>query len=546
VLNGKLTPPTYFVGFVLRPATKDRPARVLAGTQEGFLGSFQPVAPTPKLVKGLELQLSGAATFEMHEGLAVALQCHARGWKALAQELWAASLKQELGVARFKQHSEQPPGAFFQPANLPNRTAVAFLAWAYSGNELVQTDSDRAKTARRMKALLAAEPRLSTGTNRALLKSLEAALVPSKAKPGTVERMIDDLVEMCNIDRRYDDPDPRYARLAEMGFAAVPALLEHLDDNRLTRSVQGGVGSYGTWILCVENVASDLLQDLAGYDVSRQWQRGQSGAFAKSDVWAWWDKARKVGEEAYLLPRVLPSGAKEGWPDSRALDIIAKRYPRHLPRLYKTVLDECPKLQSWPLAKAVAKSSLPAATKRELFLYAARHKNLVHRRSGLEYLRELDPAEFMAILLATLEAFPSTPKEPYWGCPEVGFVHVVLATDDARAWKTLEKVAKRSDVGLRMEFLNPMNYAYLGDRHRQQRLDFLAAFLGDAEAPDVKANAKMFEGPHAGFTFNRLEVRDLAAMRIASILGMPDSPDMEWTAEQWQELRDRVRKALKK
>ena len=89
----------------------------------------------------------------MNAGLAVALQCKARGWNDLAQELWTASLRQDTG---------HPFGAFYQPPNLPNRTAVAYLAWAHSGNELVKPDTDRAKTARRMKTLLATEPRLNT------------------------------------------------------------------------------------------------------------------------------------------------------------------------------------------------------------------------------------------------------------------------------------------------------------------------------------------------------------------------------------------------
>jgi hypothetical protein len=121
-----------------------------------------------------------------------------------------------------------------------------------------------------------------------------------------------------------------------------------------------------------------------------------------------------------------------------------------------------------------------------------------------------------------------------------------MATDDARAWKTLEKVAKKSDVGLRMEFMNHMASSNIGDRQRKQRLEFLAAFLDDAEAPVVETNPKMFEGPHAGFTFRRLAVRDLAAMTIASILGMPDVPDRNWTPEQWKKLRTQVNEKLPK
>src|SRR5262249_20251666 len=158
----------------------------------------------------------------------------------LAQELWAASLKQGTG-----------------------KTALADLAWAHSKNELVRPDTDRARTARRMKALLAAEPRLDTKANRALLKSLEAALVPTTAKPGTVERLMDDRTEMCNRGRPYGEADRHYTRLAHAGFVAVPALIEHLDDDRLTRSVKQGF-NVPTWNMRVKDVVSDLLQELAG------------------------------------------------------------------------------------------------------------------------------------------------------------------------------------------------------------------------------------------------------------------------------------------
>jgi hypothetical protein len=220
----------------------------------------------------------------------------------------------------------------------------------------------------------------------------------------------------------------------------------------------------------------------------------------RSDAQAWWEAARKEGEEAYCARRVLPAGDDRGWPNTRMLEILARKYPRRLPTVYQTILADRPKVESWPVAKAIAESALPADQKRAVFLEAAKTMDLLHRRSALDHLRPLDPARFHAILLATLEALPRTPAEPYWSCPEAKYAHVVLATDDARVWKAFEVTAKRVDVGLRMEFLNPMNYTHLGDRQRTQRLAFLAAFLDDAEAPDVAANPKMFEGPYAGFT----------------------------------------------
>ena len=54
-------------------------------------------------------------TFETNDGLAVALQCQARGWKTLALELWEASLSRDTG---------HPYGLFYQPADLPPRLLI--------------------------------------------------------------------------------------------------------------------------------------------------------------------------------------------------------------------------------------------------------------------------------------------------------------------------------------------------------------------------------------------------------------------------------------
>jgi hypothetical protein len=398
-----------------------------------------------------------------------------------------------------------------------------------------------------MKSLLAAEPRLDTEGNRALLKSLEEALVTSNAKPGSVARLIDDLTEMCNTRPQDGKPDPHYTLLAQMGFAAVPTLIEHLDDERLTRSIKHGFNNSPTYNIRVSDVVSDLLKELAGGEITKDWLRTQQGyTVERKDAQAWWDRASKQGEEPYFLAHVLPKDEKSQWPNSLMLSIITEKYPKHLLELYRTVLDARPKMRSWPVAGAVAKSSLPKDKQRELFLYGARHKNLEHRRFGLSQLQKLDPQQFMTILLETLDALPKTPTEPYWGCPEAAFAHLVITTEDPRAWSMLEQVAKRSDVGLRMEFMNPMDYSYVGERQRQQRLNFLAAFLDDAEAPDVSENPEMFSGPHAAFTFRRLAVRDLAAMKIASILEMPEVPNRDWTPQQWEGLRNKVKAVLKR
>src|SRR5205807_3957559 len=124
--------------------------------------------------------------------------------------------------------------------------------------------------------------------------------------------------------------------------------------------------NFPTWHLRIKHVVSDLLQDMAGEEVGKDWLLRQKGwGVEKADAHAWWDKARKVGEEAYLLKHVLPNDEKVHFPNALMVSIIREKYPDHLPKLYRTLLEDRPQLQSWSIAEAVAKSSLSDDKKRE-------------------------------------------------------------------------------------------------------------------------------------------------------------------------------------
>ena len=212
--------------------------------------------------------------------------------------------------------------------------------------------------------------------------------------------------------------------------------------------------------------------------------------------------------------------------------------------IYRTILEKRRELRFDDAVRALGWSSLPGETKRELLLRGANDPDLECRRAALWALKDVDTEQFLRALIATLESLPKTPKDPYWNCREAALAHLVMETDDPRAWATLEKVAKRSDVGLRIEIMNGFNYTYIADRRRTQRLEFLSHFLDDSEVRDARANPKLFEGPSAASHIPRIDVRDFAAWRIASILKLGVEPDESWTAEQWTKLRGRVRQRL--
>ena len=94
--------------------------------------------------------------------------------------------------------------------------------------------------------------------------------------------------------------------------------------------------------------------------------------------------------------------------------------------------------------------------------------------------------------------------------------------------------------------MNPMNYSYIGEKNRERRLAFLAAFLDDATIRDSSVGSSKYAGPCAAFTFRKIQVRDFAAMKIASILRIQKRPTEFWSADQWTQLRNSVQAALKK
>jgi len=532
--------PMRSLAFLVEKGSEVKPATLLVGTETERPDRWSKVV-TVTATADLAKEVSPnwmKPVFWINTGVPAAIQCKYRGWDGLADSLLTASLKVDCG---------HPYSPFHQPAGAAPRLALARVALAHWANELIRPESDRAMIAQHLEKLLGAFPELRNTANTALLKSLQSALVPSTAPAGSIDASIDALVDLPYRPRvgGDDEPDPRLLRLELLGFRAVPALIEHLDDERLTRTVKLGFNNFPTYHQQVGMVVSELLQQLAGADLGKDWLRRQQGwNVEKAAARAWWAKASKVGEEAYIVRHLRPSDPKDVWPNRTMLRILADRYPWRLGQAYRSVLRGRAGMQSWPVTETISRSTLPAAEKLLLFREGAANANLEHRRAALQELKSIDQTQFLEILLRSLEELPRTPKEPYWSCREAALAQLVLLTDDSHAWEVFQQVAKRSDVGLRMELLNPMDCSYLGEQRRTPRLRFLLSFLDDATFRDTRVHPEKWVGPYAGFNFPRLEVRNLAAMKAASLLRMAEKPQVSWKGAQWAEFRTAVRQAL--
>jgi hypothetical protein len=536
------------VGFLLDRGP-DAP-RYLLGTQEFTWPQCnprpEPVEPTPELADQLHPAWVHAddGCFPSNTTLALAIHCHARGWTALADRLLERGLREHCG---------RRWDVFHQPPGVSPTLGLAHLAWAHCGNELIKPGTDRAALAALMAALLDEEPGLATDRTRALLRSVQAALVPGRGAPGTIEWYLDTLVE-AHGELGFSHQLPAGAAVLRHGLDAVPVLLDHFDDPRLTRLVSPAICNKVAEPVTVGDVVRGLLKDLAG-----QYRNNEVWA-SRADAEAWWRPHLTGCPEDFLVAQVLPPTAPwEVSPNPALLWLLGESYPHRLPEVYQVILDERPEVHSWEIARGILEGPLPASEKIELFVRAAAHPSIDLRRPALSALSQLHQGRFAEAMTDTLHRLSPVPTDPrrsactsdlpdeynkvaVWFCPETDIVQLVRQADDPRVWDTLAETAARSHVALRIEAMTTFHDNGIPDHRLPLEIAFLLRFFDDAEVRDLAAVEAEYDVTFiAAGQFPRLAVRDMAAMRAANLLKLQPAPQPSWTPDMWDDLRKRVR-----
>lgn len=565
--DGKTTP-LYFLSYRLKAGeTKARPGTFLVGTElhepeltaEEAEKPLRIVNPDQPLPSHLQKDWWDGPSFPVNTWLAIAIQSYLRGYHGLVRQILERGLTQDrrnggpTAVSSGRGWVDPRVNrSMAEPTKNSNLSeSLAATAWNHWMNVVQQPGTDDKEVLARMEKLLVSHPALDGPAQRAFLASLRLKLQPSQSKPGSVDALIDGLTEFSVAGGRMTnaDPtsDPNYAKLQRLGFAAVPTLLEHLDDQRLTRSVTVGFNNFRTLPRRVGEVVSDLIEGLAEPELGQDWLSRQLGNVADNEpVRRWWEKAKAMGEEAYVTSHVFPvAKGKNDAVNLACLRIVADRYPQHLGEVYVRLLQERPDLGSSQVAEAIAASEgLSQEEKRHLLQRGAEHPALARREDALFELFKLDAKDAEGRLMAELDRLPSDAEEAYWRCPEARLANLVMKTSSPAVWEAFARAAKRATVGLRLELMNPLNYSYVGDGLRTQRLACLAQFLDDQTIRIARGGK--YAGPGAAFTFPEISVRDFAAKQIGSILGVAGHPDKGWSSARWAEYRVTVGAGLTK
>lgn len=468
------------------------------------LTSIKPVKPDVERLRGIDSV----------DWLVLAVVAHERGWKPLARvamRKWAAWLQQfhwcdaeqDLGYTALDYWETQ----IYASPDIPLRFIAKYL--------------------RRMQKYS-----LEGAKSQKLLQSVELALKPRNSHPGSDDALIDALIDAHGEPKEDDDNwtpafrnDPRYRAIVRRGLDAVPALIAHLDDDRITRA---------RGVVCGDNhrrvreIALDILTQLHGghFEIEQE----NLNELLKA-IGIWFADANKLGEEKYILSRILGADPNSNNFHNTLFWLLTDKYPRHLPDLFRKVIDTQPGQRCYAerYAKAIAETPLTIVEKRKILEYAASHEHPSVRAAGIRYLRLINPKLAKELLLQTLREMSTDSIRS-----QCRYTAIAAESDDPDVWKTLALELRRADVRTRINLLDEVA-SIRTPEGRKQRLSMLAEYLTD----DTEL------GGHGDPRFLRLEVRNFVALELAELFPINTEGTRAWTAEKWAELRAKVQVRVK-
>jgi hypothetical protein len=371
--------------------------------KEGFWGdgllpdTGLPVKPVPESLNGI----TGSAEYWFF----LAVQVNLRGWDDLARAAYAAG-RRELAEENAK-HPEQ--GSITEN--------LRWTAWRHWITQLTVRHSDRKEAWARLSYLETQGTKSPDRWEEGLVDDLKLTILPRKSKPGTAEALIDELTEYWDdTDDWYNEAGHSdYWKLVELGFDAVPALMEHLKDARLTRAQlwDWKVAGLSRGMLRVGTVTERILDGLSGGKYQTEAWYTPAADWVPAKDHKWWKKAKQLGEERWLLDIVLPAATENSepyTPNEIALRVIRVKYPNRLGEVYRTLLTKRPKFNSDSVTREIVASKLPFKTKLSFLKEGVATKEGWHRHHAEGVIAILTGATVAKRVLPSLGRLPGMPR----------------------------------------------------------------------------------------------------------------------------------------
>ena len=585
VLGFPLQPGTFLVGTETVTGMNENPPGAPSDTVEPDRPLTAPLADAAAVAKWFRVD-----GYPVNRWLAVAVQCESQGFHELARTLFERGLTHDQGApewVQFVTDNRWPDPSALRAMNEQAQAgdggdphiALAATAWNHWFNFVNRSGTDRREALRHLEGLATEFPGLAGAAQKEFLEALRLTVQPGKGAPGSPEALIDGLTELWGGEKdtffKMRENQPDYVQLSQMGFAAVPVLIAHMDDPRLTRLQRmapadlpfmreflkkqgyGRIDPGPETLTRVGDMITPLVHGLMGPTGVRRGllKEGLSRQDLKAQAEQWWAEASKQGEEDYVVGRVLPiEGVQRGINDDY-LEIVGAKYPGRLGGIYAEQLKQPPQAGDEAIVKAIVKNPSLAQEEKVKPLHAgAEHPDLARREQAITGLLALDPTDGETRLIRELDRLPTTLDRPASSSPVVQIGILVRRANQPAAWEAYERAIQRADVALRIELLNGVSMGS-GEVNvpecTQARIKLLADFLDDETvrvmpAPTAKPMPGRFrqDAPTGLFDYPQFTVRDYVASRLPNLVGL-SYPQENFDEAGWTRWRQTVRTAIK-
>ncbi len=458
----------------------------------------------------------------------------------------------------------------------PSDRSLVLLAWNYWAEEIADAKRDRAEVAQKLRKLVEKhaffeilsakaasdeDGREKHGRHQELLDRLDLTAKPVRTVPGSIEAMIEELLEdplaqdpinmgsgaggteddeyllpnNGKLPPRYVLLDP-YRKLRNLGFAAIPQLIEHVNDSRLVReplSTSALVGRRHSGVLTLDSRDFPSVGERVRYILSAFFDLDQEKA-TKDEYVKSWNELKLMTEDNFVTKRLKNL---EGVNNDFIRFVCGKYHERAL-KLYEEVLSKSIDFRFFGnLVESLAASDLPKATKVELLARGARSSHDYQSYEALKELLRLDNPAFSSASIASLEKLAWDGKGEYGDRVRVDIVSLAFRTEDRKTREAAEKYVKGLPPNQKLAVLKQLRFDSAFGPVRLETLSFLCQFLDDSSAyQDPKEKEQGFR--NLRFRPDEMEVRNFAALQLLQNIGVDKMITKETSEDEWQKLRE--------
>ena len=440
-------------------------------------------------------------------------------WREIAVHCWQNG-QSDLAEYAFKECEKEWQIALLPPLRLE--------AWHYWYRRAFEKNSDRQQALLYLHriAMESQEPR-----EKNLVEKLAFTLRPALSRPGSVDAAIDNLVDANSAAEYYSINGSNHI----WDFDSLPYLIQHFDDQRLTRHLRFEGGCMASFH---EETVGDACKDIAWNLLGRR-KFGRDIKLA--NCLDYLTEIRKNGEEDWCATNLLSSNVLLFFSgqNTTLLDILRTKYPQRLVKIFDdTPLNE----NNWQLAHdllvAIFKSRLPRETKRRCLDRMLSDQSFETRWIGINLLEHYAPGELKVQIPKLLRSIETAGKDDAAAqsilCKLLRLIAFVNSDD---LWMAYTKQVMTLPAIEKYALVADVESIWQGRLPGQRRgpLLFLKSFLNDEEIIDLPKNYRSqfpFEGCQA---YCPTRMQNMAAIHVGWIFDKEvplkrTRPDCDWEA----------------